>query len=323
MDLENLFDGVSDDLALIEKAIIRNIQSDIPLLTDVAEYILRSGGKRLRPALVLFSAKLFGYSGEKTIQAAQVVEYLHTATLLHDDVVDKADTRRSLKAARTIWGNEASVLVGDYLFSQVFYMLTQLKDLQVLELMSQTTTLMAKGELLQLTRPYNDVDQDIYLEIIINKTACLFAAAVKMGAVFAQATEVAQQKLYDYGMAIGIAFQIVDDTLDYSPEHDKTGKKVGIDLQERKITLPLIHLLENASDRDRTNVEQILAETVITDQHIAEVVDMMRYYQSTKYSVEMARHYSQEAQTCLRDLPDSSFKQVLTDVAHFIVDRSF
>lgn len=323
MSLENILDSVTNELALLENAIIQDVQSDIPLLTDVAEYILRSGGKRLRPALVFLSAKLFGYQGEAVVQTAQVVEYLHTATLLHDDVVDKADIRRSQKAARKIWGNEASVLVGDYLFSQVFSTLTGLKNLAILEVMSHTTTLMSKGELLQLGHPFNTVDSDAYLEIIFNKTACLFAAAVKIGAILAQAPPLAQQQIYEYGKAIGLAFQIIDDTLDYKKDYTKIGKKVGVDLQERKITLPLIHLLQEGSSTNISRVKSILSGETITEQHINEVIEMMEYYKSTQYSLEVARQYSHQAQHHLKELPDSPFKLLLIDIANFIVDRRF
>ena len=229
--------------------------------------------------------------------------------------------RRSQKAARSIWGNEASVLVGDYLFSLVFQMLTQLKNLEVLEMMSHTTTLMAKGELLQLTRPYDSVNEEDYVEIIISKTACLFASALKMGAVLAQAPRQAQQQLYDYGMAIGLAFQVVDDTLDYMEDQAQTGKSIGIDLKERKITLPLIHLLKAASPPDNARLKIILSGKTITNAHVQEVVQMMKNYGSTTYSIQVAQKYVNTAQTCLLPLPASPFRQMLTDIANFIVIR--
>ncbi len=323
MSLNQILDHVADDLSEIESAILHHIQTDIPLLTNVAEHILAAGGKRLRPALVLLGAKLFGYNGKDTIRAAQIVEYLHTATLLHDDVVDNADMRRSQKTACRIWGNEASVLVGDYLFSMVFYMLTQLQNLDVLKTMSDTTTLMAKGELLQLTHSHQAMNEDKYLEIIFNKTACLFASALKMGAIIANAPNQAQQQLYDYGMAIGLAFQVVDDALDYMEEESKTGKPIGIDLQERKMTLPLIHLLNSASPDDKARVEGILAAEIITNEHVHEVIQMMKLYDSTIYAVGIAQKFTNNAQTYLESLPESPIRQMLTDIANFIVVRHF
>ncbi|MBF0287987.1 MAG: polyprenyl synthetase family protein [SAR324 cluster bacterium] len=323
MSLNQILDYVADDLSEIESAILHHIQTDIPILTNVAEHILAAGGKRLRPALVLLGAKLFGYDGKETIRAAQIIEYLHTATLLHDDVVDNADMRRSQKTACRIWGNEASVLVGDYLFSMVFYMLTELKNLEVLKTMSDTTTLMAKGELLQLTHSHESMDEDKYLEIIFNKTACLFASALKIGAIIANAPDESQQKLYDYGMAIGLAFQVVDDALDYMEEESKTGKSIGIDLQERKITLPLIHLLNSASPEDKARVNSILAAEIITDEHVHEVIQMMKFYDSTMYAVRVAQKYTNDAQIYLKALPASPIKQMLNDIANFIVIRHF
>ncbi len=321
MNLNTILDSVAEELCHVEKAILHYAQTDIPLLTNVAQYILSAGGKRLRPALVLLSAKLFNYNGHQTIRAAQVVEYLHTATLLHDDVVDSADTRRSQKAVRSIWGNEASVLVGDYLFSMVFRMLTELRNLEILEVMSHTTTLMAKGELLQLTRSYDSMNEAEYLEIIFNKTACLFASALKMGASLAQAPNRAKQQLYDYGMAIGFAFQIIDDTLDYIEEQTKTGKATGIDLKERKMTLPLIHLLKVASSPDKARLTNILHGEVITNAHVQEVMQMMKHYGSAAYSIQVAQNYASKAESSLDVLPPSPIKQMLTDIAHFIIVR--
>ncbi len=323
MNLSHVLEHVADDLVHVEAAIIQNIQTDIPLLTNVAEYILRSGGKRLRPALVLLSAKMFGYTGENTIRAAQVVEYLHTATLLHDDVVDHADMRRSQQAARNIWGNEASVVVGDYLFSMVFHMLTQLRNLEVLDVMAQTTKLMAKGELLQLARAYDSVDEQEYLDIIFNKTACLFASAVKMGASLGGASAEDKQRLYDYGMSIGIAFQIVDDALDYMKGRARTGKSIGIDLQERKVTLPLIHLLKHAPVEEQQRVRAILKESEITQDHVHEVIALMEHHGSIPYSLQVAEKYVDEAKSALAPLPSSQIKTLLTEVAEFIVFRDF
>ena len=321
MNLNTILDSVAGELCHVEKAILECVQSDIPLLTDVAQYILSSGGKRLRPALVLLSAKLFDYNDHQTVRAAQVVEYLHTATLLHDDVVDNADTRRAKKAARSIWGNEASILVGDYLFSMVFRMLTELRNLEILDVLSHTTTLMAKGELLQLTRSYDSMSEEEYLEIIFNKTACLFASAMKVGACLAQAPEPIKRQLYEYGKAIGFAFQITDDTLDFMEEQAMTGKAIGIDLKERKITLPLIHLFKTAACNDKTRLADILHREVVTNDHVREVIQMMKRYGSTVYSIQVAQKYADQATDSLDDLPPSPVRQMLKDIAHFIVTR--
>ncbi len=310
------------ELKNLEALILENAQTDLPLLTKVAEHILQSGGKRLRPALVLLGARGFGEVDERIRQAAQVVEFLHTATLLHDDVVDGADTRRSRQAARTIWGNEASVLVGDYLLALAFRMLTRLRNTEVLQLMSETTTLMARGELLQLTRDYQQRDLNQYLQIIHYKTASLFGAATRMGALLNGASAPQAAALHEYGIKLGMAFQMVDDALDYSEELN-IGKAIGTDLQERKITLPLSHLLEHSAPQQQQRVEAILALEQIGPEEIAEVAAMMRDLGSIRHTLEAARQYVQEAQEQLSHLPDSGTRQTLANLADYVVRRTY
>ncbi len=319
---DSLFGHVEADLKGLETLILQNAQTDLTLLTQVAEHILQSGGKRLRPALVLLGAKGFGPVDGRILKAAQVVEFLHTATLLHDDVVDGAETRRSRQAARTIWGNEASVLVGDYLLALSFRMLTSLRNTEVLRLMSETTTLMARGELLQLTRGYQQRDLSQYLQIIHNKTASLFGAATRMGALLNQASDAQAAALYEYGINLGMAFQMVDDALDYSEELN-IGKAIGTDLQERKITLPLSHLLEHSSQADRQQVEAILALEHIGPAEISQVAAMMRNTGSIEHTLETAQQYVRDAQAQLTDLPDASTRQTLADLAEYVVRRTY
>ncbi len=319
-NLENILEVVLPEIESLEVKILEDIQTDIPLLTNVSDHILNSGGKRLRPAMVLLGAKMFAGVNDQVVEAAQVIEYLHTATLLHDDVVDGAETRRSKKAACRIWGNEASILTGDYMLSMAFHRLTKLRHLEVLKLMSETTTRMARGELLQLTRSLETAIEEEYLEIIINKTACLFGAATKMGALLAGASVKQAELLYDYGINVGIAFQIVDDALDYSDEK-KTGKPVGGDLQERKITLPLGHLLENASLQDAQKIKQFLDSPEINKTDIDAVIDMMNQYGSVDYSLTCAKVYVETAKSKLQEFPDSELKNSLQQLADFIVAR--
>ena len=318
--LEQILQPVSSDIEDLESQIISDIKTDISLLNNVTEHIIGSGGKRLRPTLVLLGAEMFTGVNEQVMQAAKVIEYLHTATLLHDDVVDGAETRRARQAVCRIWGNEASVLSGDYLFAMAFYQLTKMRNAEVLRLMSETTTRMARGELLQLTRSFEASDEEEYLEIIINKTACLFAAAIKTGAILAGGSKDSADQLYEYGMALGIAFQIVDDALDYTDEY-KTGKPVGGDLQERKITLPLSQLLEKANDSDRRRLDQILTHQEIEKPQIEEVVNMMKNYGSIQYTLECSRKYALEAQRSIEKFPESSLRQTLFELADFIVSR--
>ena len=318
--LEQILHPVSSDIENLESQIISDIKTDIPLLNNVTEHIIGSGGKRLRPTLVLLGAEMFSGVNEQVIQAAKVIEYLHTATLLHDDVVDGAETRRARQTVCRIWGNEASVLSGDYLFAMAFYQLTKMRNAEVLRLMSDTTTRMARGELLQLTRSFEASDEEEYLEIIINKTACLFAAAIKTGALLAGSSLDSANQLYEYGMALGIAFQIVDDALDYTDEN-KTGKPVGGDLQERKITLPLGQLLEKANDSDRRRLDQILTNQEIEKPQIEEVLNMMKNYDSIQYTLDCSRKYVFKAQRSLEKFPESSLRQTLFELADFIVSR--
>ena len=318
--LEKILNPVSSEIEILESQIISDIKTDIPLLNNVNEYIIGSGGKRLRPTLVLLGAEMFSGSNEQVIQAAKVIEYLHTATLLHDDVVDGAETRRARQAVCRIWGNESSVLSGDYLFAMAFYQLTKMRNAEVLRLMSDTTSKMARGELLQLTRSFDASNEEEYFEIIINKTACFFAAAIKTGALLAGSSLDSADRLYEYGMALGIAFQIVDDALDYTEEY-KTGKPVGGDLQERKITLPLRQLLEKANESDSRRLVQILNNQEIEQPQIEEVVNMMKNYGSIQYTLDFSKKYVLEAKHRLEKFPKSSMRQTLFELADFVVSR--
>ena len=318
--LEQILQPVSSDIDNLESQIIGDITTDISLLNNVNEHIIGSGGKRLRPTLVLLGAEMFTGVNEKVIQAAKLIEYLHTATLLHDDVVDGAETRRAREAVCRIWGNEASILSGDYLFAMAFYNFSKMRNVEVLRLLSDTTTRMARGELLQMARSFEACDEEEYFEIIINKTACLFAAAIKTGALLAGSSLDSADRLYEYGMALGIAFQIVDDALDYTDEY-KTGKPVGGDLQERKITLPLSQLLEKANKSDKTRLDNILTTQVIGKPQVEEVVNMMKNYGSIQYTLDCSKKYAYEAKRSLEKFPESSLRQTLFKLADFIVSR--
>jgi len=318
LNLDKILYVISPEIKSLDFQILQNIKTDLPLLNNVAEHILNSGGKRLRPALVILGAEMFAGVDEKVMQAAQIIEYLHTATLLHDDVVDGSETRRKKLTACRIWGNETSVLSGDYMFAMAFHKLTKLRNLEVMALISDTTTRMARGELLQLTSPFQNSNKNDYLKIIINKTACLFAAAIKTGALLAGADKKSANQLYEYGMKLGIAFQIVDDALDYSDEM-KTGKSVGNDLQERKFTLPLSLLMEKANNSDRIRLNYILSLRKIEKTHIFEVINLMKRYGSIEYTLEVSKKYSNEAKRITELLPVSNFTKTLKNIADFVV----
>jgi octaprenyl-diphosphate synthase len=319
--INDLIADIKDDLSRVEEQILVHLDTEIPLLNEVAQYILDSGGKRLRPAILIIAAKMFNFQGEKAYQAAAAVEYLHTATLLHDDVVDDAELRRSRVAARKIWGNQASVLVGDYLLATAFRSLTMLGELRVLDTISATTSLMAKGEILQLIRQFDTATEADYLDIIIHKTACLFAAAAKIGAVFGGADDDAQQALYEYGNQIGIAFQIIDDALDYAEDRSQVGKPLGIDLKERKVTLPLSRLLKVAGRAEKEKLDAILRKEQIEDEDVLLVVGMMQEHQVLPYTLEEARKFVEEGKTHLARLPDLPQRRTLNDLADFVVER--
>ncbi len=320
--LDNILAPIGSDLELLEEAILRDIRTDVDLLNTVSEHILLSGGKRLRPSLVLLAASVFSGTNTEIRKAAQVVEYLHTATLLHDDVVDGAETRRARKAARQIWGNEASVLTGDYLLSKAFHMLTGLGNLPILVLMSHTTTLMAEGEILQLTRDLGSADEDEYRKIIYHKTACLFGAATRMGGLLAGATGKETDALQNYGESLGMAFQIVDDALDYD-DRQQTGKQVGTDLKERKITLPLLHLLSHASEQDRKFIEELLQKRIISMEQVREVMRLMKVYGSISHTLRRAEEHVGSALEQLDCLPPGEARDSLGQVASYVLTRHF
>lgn len=321
--INELLADIQDDLSQVEAHIMANFSTEIPLLNEVAQYILESGGKRLRPAILVISSKMFNPGGDRIYKAAAAIEYLHTATLLHDDVVDDADLRRARKAARKIWGNQASVLVGDYLLATAFRSLTLLGEISVLETISATTSLMAKGEILQLVRQYETATEQEYLDIVIHKTACLFAAAAKIGAVFGGADETQQEALYQYGNDIGIAFQIIDDALDYVEDRERVGKPLGIDLKERKVTLPLSRLLKIASDGQKRTLRDILKKEAIDDEDVHQVVAMMQEHDVFAYTLAEARKFAQSGKASLAALPDLPQRTTLGELADFVVDRDW
>ncbi|MGO4776011.1 polyprenyl synthetase family protein, partial [Lysobacter sp. 2RAB21] len=252
LDLANIQSLARDDMAAVDALIRRRLASDVVLINQVAEYIVGAGGKRLRPMLLLLAAGALSHRGPDAHQLAAVVEFIHTATLLHDDVVDESDLRRGRRTANAVWGNAASVLVGDFLYSRSFQLMVELDRLEVMKILADTTNQIAEGEVLQLLHVRNpDTDEAAYLRVIERKTAVLFAAATRLGAVLAGADAQVQQRLHDYGLALGYAFQIADDVLDYASDAQTLGKNLGDDLAEGKATLPLIHAIAHSDDAVR------------------------------------------------------------------------
>ncbi|NQU63392.1 MAG: polyprenyl synthetase family protein [SAR324 cluster bacterium] len=321
ISIDRILSPISGHLKKVERLLLKNIQTEIPLLSEVGQYILKSGGKRVRPAMLLLAAGAIGKISDDTHVAANIIEYLHTATLLHDDVVDNADLRRSQKSARTIWGNEASVLVGDYLFGYAFYYLGTLKNLRLVEILSNTSTLMARGEIKQLTRNNQMTTEAEYLDIIYYKTASLMEAAMQIGCILGGGTKMEEEALLQCGRNIGMAFQLIDDALDYDISNPKLGKEQGVDLKERKITLPLSHLIESASQAEKAEISDILSAEEITDSHVQRVCQLIARYRSTEYTQGQAQAYVTKAKKALDDIADTEFKSSIKQLSDYIVFR--
>lgn len=320
-NIDEILSPIRESLDKVEEFLINDLEVEVPLLSEVGQYILKSGGKRVRPALLLFAAGSIGKIDDNAYLAAGIIEYIHTATLLHDDVVDNADLRRSKKSARTIWGNEASVLVGDYLFGASFKNLAKLSDIRLIKILSDASAYMAKGEIKQLARDNSETTEKEYLEIIFYKTASLMAAAMQMGAILGGADQIQQDELYKCGKEIGLAFQLVDDALDYDIKNKDLGKQQGTDLKERKMTLPLSHLLDNASMSERQELLGILNGKEITDDHLFRVSDLIEQYGSIKYTLERAKTHIAEAKAAIKNLPQTEFRNGIEHLADFIVYR--
>jgi len=308
------------DMAAVDALIRRRLASDVVLINQVAEYIVGAGGKRLRPMLLLLAAGALNHRGPDAHQLAAVVEFIHTATLLHDDVVDESDLRRGRKTANAVWGNAASVLVGDFLYSRSFQLMVELDRLEVMKILADTTNAIAEGEVLQLLHVRNpDTDEAAYLRVIERKTAVLFAAATRLGAVLAGADARVQQRLHDYGMALGYAFQIADDVLDYASDAQTLGKNLGDDLAEGKATLPLIHAIAHSDDATRARLRAAV-EHGDTDA-MPEVLAAIRATGGLDYSRRRAEDYADAADAALEGLDDNDYTAALRGLARYAVSR--
>ncbi len=322
MDITAIRDLISNDMQAVDRLIIERLKSDVVLINQIGHYIVNSGGKRLRPMVVLLAAKACGYIHDRHIDLAAVIEFIHTATLLHDDVVDGSELRRSRETANAVWGNEASVLVGDFLYSRSFEMMVDVGLMPVMDILSHATNRIAEGEVLQLLNCNDpDTSEERYMDVIVRKTATLFEAGTRLGAVLAGNGEQQIQAMSAYGLHLGIAFQLVDDVLDYSSNNDALGKNVGDDLAEGKPTLPLIRtmvsgnqaqreLIRNAIEHGgRDNIEEILASIESTG--------------SIGYTAALAQAEAQRAKDALSAIPESPFTEALCGLADFAVSRTY
>ena len=317
-----LFAQLDEDLQRIEEEINKNLQSSVPLIALVTRYIMRSGGKRLRPLLTVLAARLLNYQGNDHYGLSIVFEYLHAATLLHDDVVDNAELRRGRPSANTLWGNAAVVLVGDFLLATSFFLSVMSGNLNILRILSETTTSMAEGEVLQLINSDNlEISEEEYIEVIKRKTAILISAACQIGAILGQADEEQEEAMRLFGLNLGIAFQLRDDFLDYAGSEEEFGKPVGKDLQEGKITLPLIHALQSSNDGDRQRLVELITSDRDYEQIFGKVKKVIQDYQGLDYTDKLANHHITEAKSALSIFPESPTRQSLIEIAEYVVTR--
>ena len=322
--LDKLTVLVADDLKACNALIIDRMQSPVELIPQLAGYIIAAGGKRLRPVLTLASSRLCGYDGDRHQALAACVEFIHTATLLHDDVVDESDLRRGLASANAVFGNKASVLVGDFLFSRAFQLMVEDGSLDVLRILSHASAVIAEGEVLQLaTSNDTGTSEQAYLDVIRSKTAELFAAACQIGAVVADRPSAEEDALFAYGLNLGIAFQLVDDVLDYSALQARLGKTVGDDFREGKITLPVILAYRRGSDEERVFWNRTLEEMEQDEGDLDKAIGLMNQHGALRDTVERARHYGAIARDALGLFPEGEEKAALLDVIDFVIDREF
>ncbi|MBL8394130.1 MAG: polyprenyl synthetase family protein [Candidatus Accumulibacter sp.] len=321
MRMEQLYNLIGPDMKAVDAVIHQRLHSDVTLVRQVAEYIVHSGGKRLRPALVLLSAGALGYRGTHHHELAAVIEFIHTATLLHDDVVDASDLRRGRETANAIFGNSASVLVGDFLYSRAFQMMVAVNDMRIMQVLSNATNVIAEGEVLQLMNCHDaDVDEADYLQVIRYKTAKLFEAAAQLGAIIGGARSAIEQAMAVYGGHLGTAFQLIDDVLDYSGAELETGKHLGDDLAEGKPTLPLIFVLRNGNSDQVASVRRAIENGGRDD--LPEVLAAIRATGALEYSRQQAAAEAELAARSLELLPASQYKDSLLELCLFAVARS-
>jgi len=324
MRIQEAYDIIKEDLRAVELEFKKNLDSDVSLIKKVGEYILNNGGKRLRPSLLLLSAKLCGYQGDRHIPLAAVVEFIHTATLLHDDVIDNASMRRGKAAANTLWGNGASILIGDFLFSKSFSLTVDDGDLRILKVLSGTTTRMAEGEVLQLLKgcDVKATERDC-MAVITNKTASLISAACQIGGILGKVPVEKEKALARYGMDLGIAFQLVDDCLDYTLNNEELGKTMGNDLREGKITLPLIHTIKDTTSTEREEILAAIEANDLKDPQLLSVVNLINKYKGMDYTLSRARQYVENAKACLNVFEPNIERTALLALADYVVERTY
>lgn len=311
---------VANDFSEVNELIIRQLHSDVPMVENIGHYLIEAGGKRLRPLLVLLVARALNYQGNYHLDLAAIIEFIHSATLLHDDVVDMSSLRRGRPTANAEWGNAPSVLVGDFLYSRSFQMMVSIGNMDVMEILSNTTNVIAEGEVQQLINAKDpDLDEAAYREVIRKKTAVLFAAACEVAAAVAGADQITRQALSDYGLEVGLAFQLVDDALDYRGDTETLGKNVGDDLAEGKPTLPLIYAMSQSDGAERELIRQAIQNGDASK--LQEIVAVVEATGAMEYTLQAARDAVARATDKLKVLPESTFRQAMHELAEFALAR--
>jgi octaprenyl-diphosphate synthase len=321
--IDRLVSLVAGDMSRVNQTILARTGSDVTMIPEVANHLITSGGKRVRPMLTLAMAVMTGYPGDGHVKLAAAVEFMHTATLLHDDVVDQSDMRRGKLAARMLWGNEASVLVGDFLLGQAFKMMVEVGSLRALEILSSAAAVIAEGEVMQLSAAKNTATtEDEYLAVIRAKTAELFAAACEVGPVIAGRPKAEQAACRSFGMNLGVAFQLVDDALDYGGKTARLGKNVGDDFREGKITLPVVLAFRRGCDTEREFWQRTMVRGEVTETDLEHAIGLITRHHTIEDTVTRARHYGAIARDALALFPASGLKQALEDVVEFVIERT-
>jgi octaprenyl-diphosphate synthase len=318
---KEVFDLLRDDLSAIETELVRDAVSNVSAITDIADYLREGGGKRIRPSLLLLAAKSLGYHGHGTVRLGAVVEMVHTATLVHDDIIDGADTRRGRPSANTTWGNSKCVLAGDWLYMQAFHIALLERKFKVLDLLIGLTQQMVEGEFIQMEKLGRMVGESEYYELIYRKTACLFDVSMRLGAVLAGASDELEEQMGEYGRNLGIAFQIVDDVLDLTATEQVLGKPVASDLREGKATLAVVHALENGTVHEQDAIRRVLEDLSFERTSHQEVLEILERHGSVQYALNSAFQYAEFARAAIAGLPESDYKRALLWMPDFVVAR--
>jgi octaprenyl-diphosphate synthase len=319
---KEVFDLLRDDLVAIEREFGRDTVSNVRAITDIGEHLRAGGGKRLRPALLLLGAKLFPHDERSAVRLGAVVEIIHTATLVHDDIIDEAKTRRGRPAANTQWGNSKCVLAGDWLYMQAFKIAVQERNFRILDVLIDLTQQMVEGELLQMEKLGKCISLDEHFDLIFRKTACLFSVSMRLASILGKSTEEQEERLAEYGRNLGLAFQIVDDVLDLTASEEVLGKPVASDLREGKVTMAVIHALERCTPAERKAVETVLEERAFHTVQHEQILEMLTRYGSIQHAYDSALERAEVARRAICSFPDSEIKRALLFVPEFVVERN-